>query len=174
MECIIVDCSVCLVQGDQFVSFHEVLTVGVGPLVHRPAQNAGNVEEADGEAAVENLNWSQGCDGVDQLGRDEDDLCLESLGLEDLSWCHDVHLPHDPQHQLVHPVVSVSGQASECKLQTLVSLDPGSQDQLHSDEVEDLPEEIEHHGQHKGLSQGERFLRQIQFVGYDAPSENEE
>ena len=65
MECIIVHCSVCLVKCDQFVSFHEVLTVGVGPLVHRPAQNAGNVEEADGEAAVENLNWCQGCDSVD-------------------------------------------------------------------------------------------------------------
>ena len=57
--------SVCLILSDQFVSLHEVLAVGVGPLVHRPAQNAGNVEEADGEAAVENLNWCQGCDSVD-------------------------------------------------------------------------------------------------------------
>ena len=141
--------SVCLVLTDQFVSLHEVLAVGVAPLVHCPAQDAGDVEEADGEAGVEGLNRCQGYDGVDQLGRDENDLGLGCLGLEDLSWRHDVALPHEPQHQLVHPIISIPGQAPQGELQVRVGPDPGSQDDLHSDDVENLPEEIERHRQQK-------------------------
>ena len=162
--------SVCLVLSDQFVSLHEVLAVGVGPLVHRPAQNAEDVEDAEGEAAVEGLDWCQGDEGVDQLGRDENHLGLGSLRLEDLSWCHDLDPPHDAEHQLMHPIVGIPSQAPQGKLQVGVGLDPGSQDQLHGDDVEELPEEVEQHGQHKGLSQGERLLRKIQIVGNDAPS----
>ena len=159
-------------MSDQLVSLHEVLAVGVGPLVHCPAQYAGDVEEADGETAVEDLNWRQRDDGVDQLGRDENDLGLGSLGLEDLSGFHDVELPHEPQHQLVHPVVGIPGQAPQGELQVRVGLDPGRQDDLDSEDVEKLPEEIEPHGQQKRFSQGEMLLRQVQIAGNDVPSES--
>ena len=172
MECI-KNNSVSLGLGGQPVSLHEVLAVGVGPLVHCPAQEAGDVEEADGEAGVEGLNWCQGYESVDQLGRDENDLRLGCLGLEDLSGFHDVEPPHEPQHQLVHPVVSIPGQAPQGELQLSVGPDPGSQDDLDSDDVEELPQEIERHGQQEGFSQGERLLRQIQIIVNDAPSEKE-
>ena len=57
--------SVCLVLSDQFVSLHEVLAVGAGPQVDCPAQYDGDVEQAEGEAAVEDLHRRQGDEGVD-------------------------------------------------------------------------------------------------------------
>ena len=133
----------------EFVSLHEVLAVGGSALVHSPAEYEGEVDGADSVAVVEDRDGQEGCDCVDQLCGYEDDLGLDCLWLEGLSWAHDVESPHDTQHQLVHPVVSVPCQTSQGKLQVLIGGDPGGQDDLDSEEVEELPEDIEHHGQHE-------------------------
>ena len=73
----------------------------------------------------------------------------------------------------MHPVVLILRQTPQSELQVRVGLDPGSQDDLDGNDVEELPQEVEHHRQQKRLSQGEGLLRQVQIVRNDAPSESQ-